>query len=246
MATHRTFNADRFLDTFQGREPLLRNCVGMWAGRLEVDGAMLDVARFKDFLVNGDGDGKNELLETLYRAYDLCTERGHEDLVAACRDFRYDPDPEGALPVEWLSLKVRVEHEDAFNLAYDRNTVWLAELVEHGHQTINGEVVKLHVANAGKVRMADTGAALGLARRKPFAVKNANDTGGQKRLGLLHVGVRAAEVTEDIAAAVYQPTIVGCLAHGCKSLVNRLSRSRVRSISFFGVSMSCFAFFRKV
>ena len=31
----------------------------------------------------------------------------------------------------------------------------LAELVEHGHQTVNGEAVKLHVANAGKVRMTD-------------------------------------------------------------------------------------------
>ena len=39
----------------------------------------------------------------------------------------------------------------------------LAELVEHDHQTVNGEAVKLHVANAGKVRMTDTGAVLGLA-----------------------------------------------------------------------------------
>ena len=86
----------------------------------------------------------------------------------------------------------------------------LAELVEYGHQTVNGEAVKLHVANAGKVRMADTGATLGLARRKPFIVKNADDAGGQKRLGLLHVGIGTAEITEDIAAAVHQLKIVGC------------------------------------
>ena len=127
MGKHRTFNADRFLDKFQGREPLIRGYVGIWDGRLELDGAKLDVPRFKEFLVNGDGDGKDELLEGLYRAFDLCSERGHEDLVAACGDFNYDPDPKEELPVECLSLKVRVENEDAFNLAYDRNTVWLAE-----------------------------------------------------------------------------------------------------------------------
>lgn len=128
MAKHRTFNADRFLDKFQGREPLIRAYVGTWDGRLELDGAKLDVPRFKEFLVNGDGDGKDELLEGLYRAYDLCTERGHEDLVAACQEYPdYDPDPDGELPVECLSLKVRTENEEAFNLAYDRNTLWRAE-----------------------------------------------------------------------------------------------------------------------
>ena len=50
----------------------------------------------------------------------------------------------------------------------DLHVYVLAELVEHGHQTVNGEAIKLHVADAGKVRMVDTGAALGLARRKPF------------------------------------------------------------------------------
>ena len=128
MGKHRTFNADRFLDKFQGREPLIRAYVGIWDGRLELDGAKLDVPRFKHFLVNGDGDGKDELLEGLYRAYDLCTERGHEDLVAACREYPDDdPDPDGDLPVECLSLKVRTKNEEAFTLAYDRNTFWRAE-----------------------------------------------------------------------------------------------------------------------
>jgi len=128
VAKHRTFNADRFLDKFQGRESLIRAYVGIWDGRLELDGAKLDVPRFKEFLVNGDGDGKDELLEGLYRAYDLCTERGHEDLVAACQECPgYDPDPDGELPVECLSLKVRTENEEAFNLGYDRNTLRRAE-----------------------------------------------------------------------------------------------------------------------
>ena len=119
----------------------------------------------------------------------------------------------------------------------------LAELVEYGHQTVNSEAVKLHVADAGKVRMADTGAALGLARRKSFIVKNADDAGGQKCLGLLHVGVSAAEVTEDIAAAAHQLKIVVCFADCYNSFFDRLSRSQIRSISCFGALMPCFAFF---
>ncbi|HHK41215.1 MAG TPA: hypothetical protein ENJ50_02255, partial [Planctomycetaceae bacterium] len=128
LAGHRVFNADRFLDKFVGRESLIRQYVGSWNGRANIaDVATLDVPRFKQYLVDGNGSGKDELLEGLYRTYDLCTERGHEDLLAACRDFDYDPDPNGDLPVECLSLKVRAEHEEAFNLAYDRNALWQAE-----------------------------------------------------------------------------------------------------------------------
>lgn len=127
MSKHRAFNADRYLDKLQGHVPLLGAYVGLWNGRLDLDRATLDVPTFKDFLVNGDGDGKDELLEGLYRIYDLCTDRGHEDLVAACQECGYDPDSDGELPVECLSLKVRVENEEAFNLAYDRNTMWHAE-----------------------------------------------------------------------------------------------------------------------
>ncbi len=124
---HRTFNADRFLDKFQGQEAILRNFVGLWDGRLGLDAASLDVPRFKEFLVDGDGDGKDDLLESLYMAFDLCTERGHEDLVAACNECGYAPDGNGDLPVECMSLKVRSENEDAFTLAYDRYNLWRAE-----------------------------------------------------------------------------------------------------------------------
>ena len=124
---HRTFNADRFLDKFQGREVILRSFVGLWDGRLGLDTTSLDVPHFKEYLVNGDGDGKDDLLESLYMAYDLCTERGYEDLVSACNECSYSPDGNGKLPVECLSLKVRTENEDAFTLAYDRYNLWRAE-----------------------------------------------------------------------------------------------------------------------
>lgn len=124
---HRTFNADRFLDKFQGQEVILRSFVGLWDGRLGLDTTSLDVPHFKEYLVNGDGDGKDDLLESLYMAYDLCTERGHEDLVSACDECSYSPNGNGELPVECLSLKVRTENEDAFTLAYDRYNLWRAE-----------------------------------------------------------------------------------------------------------------------
>lgn len=124
---HRTFNADRFLDKFEGQETILRNFVNLWRDRLELDVVSLDVPKFKEFLVDGDRDSKDDLLESLYMAYDLSTERGHEDILAACSYNGYNPDENGELPVECLSLKVRSENEDAFNLAYDRYNVWRAE-----------------------------------------------------------------------------------------------------------------------
>jgi len=125
MARHRVFNADRFLDKFQGFEQLLRDFVGVWEDRLEIDSSGLDVAELKRWLVEGTGEAKDELLEALYQVYDLCTERGHEDLLAAIgEDPSYTPDPGHRLPVECLALKLRTEREDLFFLAYDRYNLW--------------------------------------------------------------------------------------------------------------------------
>lgn len=127
MTRHRAFNADRFLDKFQGHEDLLRGYARLWGDGLQAQIDTLDIGRFKEFIVEGDGSNKDQFLEELYRAHDLSTERGHEDLIAACQDLRFEPDPGGVLPVECLSLKVRTENEDAFNLAYDRCTLQQAE-----------------------------------------------------------------------------------------------------------------------
>ena len=129
MTKHRAFNGDRFLDKFQGAESILRSYVGIWGSGLDVDIESLDVASFKDFILVGDGALKDQFMEGLYRAYDLCSEDGHEDLLAACQCQAepYAPDPDGSLPVECLSLKVRAENEDAFNLAYDRRALQQAE-----------------------------------------------------------------------------------------------------------------------
>jgi hypothetical protein len=127
MAKHRAFNADRFIDKFQGHEEILRAYLSLWNGGLAFDADLMDVANFKNYLIAGEGDRKDEFMDGLCRAYDLSTERGHEDLVASCRDHTYEPDPGGELPVECLSLKVRTENEEAFNLAYDRCAMHQAE-----------------------------------------------------------------------------------------------------------------------
>lgn len=128
LAGHRAFNVDRFLDKFVGRESLIRQYVARCRGKADLgDLSTLDVPRFRQYLIEGSGIARDELLEGLYRACDLCTERGHEDLLAACREYDYDPDPHGVLPVECLSLKVQTENLDAFNLAYDRYALWQAE-----------------------------------------------------------------------------------------------------------------------
>jgi hypothetical protein len=127
VAKHRRFYVDRFLDKFQGRESIYRKYLSEWKDQLDVSLENLDVPAFKKLLVSGQTDDLDNIFEGLYRAYDMCTDRGHEDLTEACRTFEYEPDPDGKLPVECLSLKVMSERPEVFDLAYDLNTLWQAE-----------------------------------------------------------------------------------------------------------------------
>jgi len=127
MAKHRKFNADRFLDKFQGQEVLLRNYAQLWKNGLDLDIPSLDVEGLKAFLADGEGVDKDAFMEGLFRVFDLCTEHGHEALKSACRDLNYDPDPNDKMTVEHLGLAVRTAREDVFNFAYDRCTLQQAE-----------------------------------------------------------------------------------------------------------------------
>lgn len=120
MAKHRTFNCDKFLDKFHGQEPLLRDFVALWRERLSLDVETFTIDGFKEWLTQSTDEGKDDLLEALYQVYDLCTEAGHLDLLAACSQSSYDPDPENKLPVECLALLVRTKRKPVFLLAYDR------------------------------------------------------------------------------------------------------------------------------
>ena len=46
----------------------------------------------------------------------------------------------------------------------DLHVYLLAELVQHGHEAVDREAVKLHFANARKVRMTDAGTTLSVTR----------------------------------------------------------------------------------
>jgi hypothetical protein len=130
MIKHHAFNVDRFLDTFgDGAEFLLKDFVNLWGHGLDIKPSSIDVKHFKEFLVNGTGKSKEEFMAELYRVWDLCDEIGHEYLVTACDKAhpKFNPDPKGESPVEWLSLMTRIAREDVFNLAYDMRNVRHAE-----------------------------------------------------------------------------------------------------------------------
>jgi hypothetical protein len=120
MAKHRTFNGDKFLDKFHGQEQLLRDFAALWRDRLTLDVEAFTIDEFKTWLTESTDDGKDDLLETLYQVYDLCTEAGHLDLIASCEQSNYEPDPDNDLPVECLALLVRTQRRLVFLLAYDR------------------------------------------------------------------------------------------------------------------------------
>jgi hypothetical protein len=82
MARHRAFNVDRYLDKFQGHEELVRNYCRLWGRKLGLNIASLTIPTFKEWLVESDAASaaSDELMEGLYRCYDLSTDHGHEDI----------------------------------------------------------------------------------------------------------------------------------------------------------------------
>lgn len=129
MAKHRTFHADKFLDKFQGNEPILRAFLKLWKKQLGIDATKVDVPSFKEWLHKGKSEAKNEVIEELHRVYDLCgdNEFGIATLLSIAERFKYFPDPNHELHIECLSMKMRAEKEEVFNLAYDNYSMARAE-----------------------------------------------------------------------------------------------------------------------
>ena len=123
-----------------------------------------------------------------------------------------------------LHLDVRIE------FAKDRN------------HAIKRKATKLGVADARKLGMRHAGYFLRLASRKLACVEVANDLGGNNGARLFEPCVRPPEVAIDIAAAAYKLKVV--VVH-FRASFNRLSRSRIRSISICGVLTPDFDFFWK-
>jgi hypothetical protein len=59
MVKHRIFNADRYLDKFQGFENLLRDYCRLWPRKLGLNIAKLDIDQFKNWLMEGESEIKD-------------------------------------------------------------------------------------------------------------------------------------------------------------------------------------------
>jgi hypothetical protein len=115
------------LDKLSKHQPILRAFVGLWPNCQAAITSDFSIAEFKEFLAKTDADGKEELVEELYRIFDLSTPQGHEYLIDACRLCSFESEFDRDLHVECLGLMTRTERPDAFDLAYDMHTVHSAE-----------------------------------------------------------------------------------------------------------------------
>jgi hypothetical protein len=124
-----------------------------------------------------------------------------------------------------------------------RKLDFLPEQSQDRHKPVEREPSQIGAADTGKVRVADSGRVFRLAGRPASVIENLDDFGCHERLGLQQVSVVAAKITKDVAAAADQFDVVFG-AHFNISF-NLLIRSRIRSVSCFGVLMPLLDFFWK-
>src|SRR5581483_10368275 len=115
-----------------------------------------------------------------------------------------------------------------------------AQAVEDRHQTVNREAVEIGVADARKVGRSDAGQIFGLANGEVAVIERPDNFSRKKRLELQGLGILTTKVAKDITAASDGPKLTSF--HRSCSL-SRLTRSRTKSISCFGVAMPLLDFF---
>ena len=113
------------------------------------------------------------------------------------------------------------------------------EVVQNGHEPVYCKAAKLNVADARKLAGIDAGNTFCLAYRKFAIIEHADDLGGQNAFELFHIGPGMAQIAEDIAAASDKFQFLGYVSIS----FSRLIRSRITSISCFGVLMPLVDFF---
>lgn len=120
---HRPFNADRFLDKFKGNEAALTAYLDNWQGQIEGLPDPFEVDPFKDFLKYPPEDHQpfNEMVEGLYRAYDLCTVYGEEHMREAAERNHSLLAEVHDIPREIYALRLLVEDTVTFELAQNLN-----------------------------------------------------------------------------------------------------------------------------
>jgi hypothetical protein len=140
--------------------------------------------------------------------------------------------PDDALRGRWAGAGACQTHPDM-----------LVELGQYGHHPIDREATELCIADARKIRSRYSGHLLGFPDGDLLIVQNADDLGGKNCLELKHLGIGASEVAEHVAASADKLKIVVVTLGHRRASFNRLSRSRIRSISACGVLIPFFDFF---
>ncbi len=138
------------------------------------------------------------------------------------------------------SSRVKFRRRDcATRMDVDRHLDVLTEAGEDRHQSVDREAAEIGFTDAGEVGGGNAGHFLSGARGQPAIFQHADDLGRQKGAQLLAIGLRMAEIAKHVAAAAHDLHIVVHFSISC----SRFSRSRIRSISIFGVLIPDFDFF---
>lgn len=120
---HRPFNADRFLDKFKAHRDSLVAYLNRWDGQIPGLPEPLEVDAFKEFLKTPPVDCRpfEEMVEGIYRAWDLCTKQGEEHMHDAAERNQSSLNDVHDIPREVFALRLYVEDLSSFQLAENLN-----------------------------------------------------------------------------------------------------------------------------
>ena len=77
------------------------------------------------------------------------------------------------------------------------------QLVEDGHEPVDGKATEPAIANTDELRLVHAAAGLGLAGGKAFVVQGADDAGCENRFCLTDIGAGMPEVVADVSSEVF-------------------------------------------
>ncbi len=76
-----------------------------------------------------------------------------------------------------------------------------AHSIQNFHQSIDGKTIQIYVADTGKIGVGNPCPFPRSPYRQTFTVQDSDDFSGQQSLGLLHIGIRQAEISKHVATA---------------------------------------------
>lgn len=120
---HRPFNADRFLDKFKGSEAVLTAYLDKWSGQIPGFSEEFNIEGFKDFLKYPPDNCRpfQEMVEGLYRTWDLCKPHGEEFMREAVERNHSPLQSVHDIPREVFAVRLITEDPVSFELAENLN-----------------------------------------------------------------------------------------------------------------------------